>query len=119
MVEIKFIPSDLTRQKNIQVQEAYIKLFDDYFIYRTRFIADEQDKDDDKMPWKEKLNDFEAVHKKFAVIGLERSYIEDQKAWKLLISISGSSQDIWIYSKRKSECDSIFEQLFKYFFDGN
>jgi hypothetical protein len=105
----------LSKQRVLEQREYEFDLCENHFSLRLRFKAEEPSQIDEEMPWIEVDNDFEMVYPRRKFAGIEKVWLQEDKRWKIVISIDGVGSDIKIYFKRQAECETVFKQLVDYF----
>lgn len=104
-------PIPLKYQKPTEIKECFIELFDNYLHFKLEFFADEPIIDEDvESGWESVLNSFEWTVIKKNIAGLEKSQTKDKK-WKVLIIISGFSNDLKVYFKSHTAAQELFDKL--------
>ena len=121
MIEaIKYKPCLFKGQKVTDVQVCEVELFENHIRWQAKFYADEpKDKDDYDLGWESVFNHIDIAVKKQNIAALEMGYSQTNKAWYVMISISGMSADILLYVKHRSEAQEIHDKLYEYIFDNN
>jgi hypothetical protein len=112
---------DLSKQKIIEPRLCEVELGEDRFIYRLKFKASEQHRNDDgsydeSLPWIEVDNDFNFVYKRSAFVGIEKFWVQFEKRWKIMISFDGVGSDLLLFFKKQKDCEAVFNQLVEYFY---
>lgn len=115
-IDIK--PLDLEEQTISESTELFIELTPTYVRYKAKFTAEELTSAHDPYSgWTTKQRDFDWRIHKNAITSIDRTFLSDQKIWKIILTVTGSNVDVDIYIRRQSECERVYEIIFNYLFD--
>lgn len=119
--KLEFKLPKLKNQTPRRVKEAYVELYDTYFVYRLDFTADEWINNEDRLLGKKiGKNYWDIDVSKSSVIALElfltEPFIDDDGTehapYKLNIICNGLTNDVSLYFTEKENADK-FKQEFK------
>lgn len=112
--KIFFTPVTIKNQFPTQIEKenCYIELFDNYLEFSADFIADEpKDAEDKSLGLTQTINFFKIVAVKGRIAGVEYSLTISGKRYVLVIMVTGFSEDIKVYYKEKMDGMEVYNKI--------
>ena len=114
MQKIEIRLCNLSKQKITELIEAFLELGDNYIRLVYRFHADEPQKDDESLGWESVYTDLDIHCQKEKISAIEISRINKPPRWKIMVSVSGCSEDLKVYFKSREEAQEMKDKILKW-----
>lgn len=109
-IEIK-MPT-LLKQRPTEVVQSFLELNEDNARYCVEFTADEFiDFEDESLGHEAVFNFIDILALKTSISGIELSNVTKQKLYVVIICVSGFSQDIKIYFRKREAAQELRNQI--------
>jgi len=117
-IEVKHF--DLEFERNMETQESFIELHDNYLQYKAIYDSEiPVDKEDLMQGWKPMFYDFDLRIKREHFVSVEKFWNDKSDQWRLELEANGYPSTVNIYYKRGDEKEMlrVFDLLFKWVFN--
>lgn len=117
-IEIKHF--DLEFEKNMETQEAYIELHENYFRYVSVHDSDmPKNKDDVSLGWGSEFHNFDTRIKRESFVSVEKVWKDRQNYWVIELEANGYPVTIFIYYQKEDteRLNKDFDLIFNWVFN--